>query len=67
MQRLRPTDTVKRGTHTVSQRSVIKLTLQSPGTKGEPGKGVMTPGPQGIPGPRGENGLPGIQGEQHKY
>ena len=40
-------------------------TLVSPGTKGEPGKGVSTPGPQGVPGPRGESGRPGLQGEEH--
>lgn len=34
------------------------------GTKGEPGKGVSTPGPQGVPGPRGETGVPGLQGKQ---
>ncbi|KAG9335007.1 hypothetical protein JZ751_006147 [Albula glossodonta] len=31
--------------------------------KGEPGKGVSSPGPHGSPGPRGETGRPGPQGE----
>lgn len=38
--------------------------LNSPGVKGEQGKGVSTPGPQGVPGPRGETGRPGLQGEE---
>lgn len=32
------------------------------GPKGEPGKGMTTPGPPGPPGPRGERGLHGLQG-----
>lgn len=44
---------------------MITHTLRPSGAKGEPGVGISTPGPQGVPGPRGETGRPGLQGEQH--
>lgn len=43
----------------------ITWNLKTTGAKGEPGQGVSSPGPQGVPGSQGEPGRPGSQGEQH--
>lgn len=37
------------------------------GAKGEPGQGMGSPGPQGVPGIQGERGIPGLQGKQHHH
>lgn len=36
------------------------------GAKGEPGQGTGLPGPQGVPGIKGESGIPGPQGRQQQ-
>jgi len=37
------------------------------GSKGEAGRVISLPGPQGAPGARGETGRPGLQGKFRLY